>query len=104
MKIIKEQFNAFARGQGYESGAGRFDDLGFSAEYYADRREEVRIGGKVFEKLCREIGAAEVMEFLSALIRAKNRDTTVFWKSFKNGRRARLVTISDEAKANNRGL
>lgn len=64
MKIIKEQFDAFAREQGYESGAELFDDLGFNAEYYADRHEEVRIGGKVLEKLCREIGAAEVMEFV----------------------------------------
>ena len=64
MKIIKEQFDTFAREQGYASGAELFDDLGLNAEYYAGRREEVRIGGKVLEMLCREIGAAEVREFV----------------------------------------
>lgn len=64
MKIIKEQFNAFAMEQGYASGAELFDDLGFNPEIYNHYHSEIPIGRKVLEKLCREIGAAETMEFV----------------------------------------
>ena len=64
MKIIKEQFDEFARDQGYESGAELFSDLGFDREKYERYSKEVPIGGKVLETLCREVGAAETMGFI----------------------------------------
>ena len=64
MKIIKEQFDAYAREQGYASGAELFDDLELNQNTYNRYRSEVPIGRRVLELLCREIGAVEVTEFI----------------------------------------
>lgn len=65
MKLIKESFDNFAHEQGYESGAELFDELGLNRKSYEHFKREVPIGKKALRILCWELGAAEVMDFIS---------------------------------------
>ena len=65
MKLIKEQFENYAREQGYESGAELFDELGLNRTSYEHFHKEVPIGKEALRTLCWELGAVEVMEFVS---------------------------------------
>lgn len=64
LKIIKENFNAFAREQGYENGAELFEELGLNKDKYIRYKSEVPISGSDLQTLCWEIGTAEVMDFI----------------------------------------
>ena len=64
MKIIKENFNAFAREQGYENGAELFEELGLNKDKYIRYKSEVPISGSDLQTLCWEIGTAEVIYFI----------------------------------------
>ena len=65
MKLIKEQFDAFAQEQGYSNGAELFDELGFSRDKYEHFSQEVPIGRSELKVLCMELGSAEVMDLVS---------------------------------------
>lgn len=65
MKLIKEQFENYAREQGYENGAELFDELHLSRTSYEHFRKEVPIGKEALRTLCWELGSVEVMEFVS---------------------------------------
>ena len=64
LKIIKENFNAFAREQGYENGAELFEELGLNKEKYIRYKSEVPISGSDLQTLCWEIGTADVTDFV----------------------------------------
>lgn len=64
MKIIKENFDAFAREQGYENGAELYDELKLDRDTYDHYKKEVPIGKTTLKILCWELGAAEVMELV----------------------------------------
>lgn len=65
MKLIKEQFENYAREQGYENGAELFDELGLNRTSYEHFRKEVPIGKEALRTLCWELGSVQVMEFVS---------------------------------------
>lgn len=65
MKLIKEQFENFVNEQGYENGAELFDELGLNRKAYEHFKKEVPIGKETLRILCWELGAAQVMEFVS---------------------------------------
>lgn len=65
MKLIKEQFENYAREQGYENGAELFDELHLNRTSYEHFRKEVPIGKEALKTLCWELGTVEVMELIS---------------------------------------
>ncbi len=64
MKLIKEQFENFAREQGYESGAELYDELNLNRDSYEHFKKEVPINKQTLKTLCWELGTAEVMDFV----------------------------------------
>lgn len=64
MKLKKDEFEAFALEQGYESGAELFEVLGFTAEDYEDYCCGKNITEDVLMRLYKDIGATDVVGFV----------------------------------------
>lgn len=64
MKLKVNEFEAYAKSQGYENGTELFESIGFSEEDYQEYADGKDITRKVLLKLYYEIGA-EVIDFLS---------------------------------------
>lgn len=74
--MIKEEFELFAGEQGYESGGDLFEDLGLNKNKYERYKTAVPIGRKDLQILSRELGTAEVQEFIRLGVGDRER----YWK------------------------
>ena len=63
MKLIKSQFEQYAKEQGY-TGAEIFNDLNLNVDAYNRYKKEVPIGKATLRTLCWELGATQVTEFV----------------------------------------
>jgi len=64
MKLIKEEFEEFAKGQGYASGAELYEYIGLNRNTYERYKKEVPIGKFILRFLCDMFGAVEVSSFI----------------------------------------
>lgn len=63
MKLNINEFETYARSQGYENGTEMFEVIGFSKEYYQDYADGKNITRRTLLKLYYEIGM-EVIDFV----------------------------------------
>lgn len=64
MKLNINEFEAYARKQGYESGTELFEALGFSAEDYEDYKDGKNITRNMLMRLYKDIGVSDVIGFV----------------------------------------
>lgn len=64
MKLIKEEFEEFAKAHGYVSGAELYEDIGLNKNAYEWYKKEVPIGKPILRFLCNTFGAVEVSPFI----------------------------------------
>ncbi len=64
MKLNIEEFESFARKQGYESGAELFEALGYTAEDYEDYKNGKNITRIMLMRMYMDIGVSDVVGFV----------------------------------------
>lgn len=64
MKLIKEEFERYAREQGFESGRELSEALGLNAEDYENFTDGAEIGRDTLLRLYRELGTSDVIDFI----------------------------------------
>ncbi len=64
MKLYINEFENYARAQGYESGTELFEAIGFTAEDYDDYRQGKNITRGMLMCLYKDIGVSDVVNFV----------------------------------------
>ncbi len=64
MKLNINEFEKYARSQGYESGTELFEVLGFTADDYEDYRQGKNITRRMLMRLYKDIGVSDVVNFV----------------------------------------
>lgn len=64
MKLIKEEFENYAQGQGYENGEELFDYLGGNIDSYRRYKKQIPINKETFTRICWEIGMSNASDFI----------------------------------------
>ena len=64
MRLNIKEFESYALGQGYESGAELFEALGYSAEEYEEYKNGKDISRDMLMTMYMDIGVADVVSFV----------------------------------------
>lgn len=64
MKLIRDEFENYAQGQGYESGEELFEYLGGNINSYITNKKQIPISKETFTRICWEIGISDAAEFI----------------------------------------
>lgn len=64
MKLIKDEFENYAIGQGYERGEELFDYLGGNLDLYRRYKKQVPVNKETFTRICWEIGMSDAADFI----------------------------------------
>lgn len=81
MKLIKEEFENYAREQGYENGIELFEYLDGDTKIYKRYKDKVPINKEVFTRICWEIGIVDAEAFIKFELGEKNRYREI-WENF----------------------